>query len=422
MEDFIKSIFDALMSFLQPHEPWLRVVSYIVSPILAGLAFWANLRARLKMQYQSQRLGMLKRKSTEDRETLGKLRAQVQRENDEVLKRGNRIRELESDLERITQGNQSLWKLRPSVAFPKYKEWSLTREGAKVVTFGNLKGGVGKTTLAANFAAYLSRTCKKQVLLIDLDYQGSLSNGLMLAAGQFEVESRAQWLLQDNADLITLERAKVHLTPAIDRAWLVPASYSLAEAESRLLMQWLLPYTGPPQVDVCYRLAHALLRPEVRRSYDVIIIDMPPRLSIGGVNALVASHFFVVPTILDKLSIEAIPQFLRQMQGIKNDLNLDLDFAGVVATMTRNQNISATEAEMLGHVRTAGRDWDPNRDFIIKQHLPKRAAIARVAGEGVAYNLTGADDVREFFDPIFAELLTRIGIKPSTGVQPQSEA
>lgn len=45
---------------------------------------------------------------------------------------------------------------------------------SKIVLFANQKGGVGKTTLCALFANYLTRK-RKEVLVIDADFQRSLS-------------------------------------------------------------------------------------------------------------------------------------------------------------------------------------------------------------------------------------------------------
>ncbi|MBL8335294.1 MAG: ParA family protein [Rhodoferax sp.] len=49
----------------------------------------------------------------------------------------------------------------------------------KVISFVNLKGGVGKTTLAVSYASYLGKTQKKRVLVVDLDPQTNTSFWVM---------------------------------------------------------------------------------------------------------------------------------------------------------------------------------------------------------------------------------------------------
>lgn len=44
----------------------------------------------------------------------------------------------------------------------------------KIITFAAIKGGVGKTTLAYNYAEWLAEQ-NYQVLLIDLDHQCNLT-------------------------------------------------------------------------------------------------------------------------------------------------------------------------------------------------------------------------------------------------------
>lgn len=404
--EFLSSILDAARHVLGEDYPLLKLFSFVLSPLLALWAFWANIRNHRRLQQKGFKLGYLKAEVKQSRREVDERTGQLREEQAKVRTREVRIRGLEDDLRRITEGSNQLWKLRPNRPFAEYHNWRDRKRGATIITVGHLKGGVGKTTIAANMAAYISTTLKRPVLLVDLDYQGSLSNGLMLAAEQTEVASHVDRLFDDDANLITLDRARVHLTPVMDRGWLVPASYPFAATENRLLMRWIL--QEPDDIDVRYRLAHVLLRPEVREGYAAIILDMPPRMTMGAVNALIASHYVLVPTILDKLSAEAVSQFLSQLRGIKEDLDLEIDLAGIIPTITQMEpRLVPRETEALELVRAGAEAWDPTRDFIISRHLPKKADIARAAGEDVAYNTAS---LRQIFDPIFDEVLTRIGV------------
>jgi len=396
-----------LLSFLGAYEPIIKFVSYIVGPVLALVAFWWNRRDRKELVAQAEALGVARAASEQARAAASQKQKEVDAARQEIEARGAQVAKLRGDLESITEGAQALWKLRPPKEFNEYKTWMRAPEGAKIITIGNLKGGVGKTTLAANFAAYVSATRGKPVLLIDLDYQGSLSNMLMLAIEREEVESRVDWLFEETANLATMERARVHLVPKINRGWLVPANYTFAQLENQLLLKWLLQQDGG--LDVRYRLASALLRPEVRAGYAAIVLDMPPRMTLGSINALVASHAFVVPTVLDSLSVEAVSQFLTNMKAIKGDLGLDLDLAGIVGMMTRQTKPSEREARGLELAQESGRIWRENTDYVFKATLPRKVDIANAAGEDIAY--FGSDSegpLKRFFDPLFDEICTAV--------------
>jgi len=396
-----------LLSFLGAYEPIIKFVSYIVGPILALVAFWWNRRDRKELVAQAEALGVARAASEQAQAAASQKQKEVDAARQEIEARGAQVAKLRGDLESITEGAQALWKLRPPKEFNEYKIWMRAPEGAKIITIGNLKGGVGKTTLAANFAAYVSATRDKPVLLIDLDYQGSLSNMLMLAIEREEVESRVDWLFEESANLATMERARVHLVPKINRGWLVPANYTFAQLENQLLLKWLLQQDGG--LDVRYRLASALLRPEVRASYAAIVLDMPPRMTLGSINALVASHAFVVPTVLDSLSVEAVSQFLTNMKAIKGDLGLDLDLAGIVGMMTRQTKPSEREARGLELAQESGRIWRENTDYVFKATLPRKVDIANAAGEDIAYfGSDGEGPLKRFFDPLFEEICTAV--------------
>lgn len=294
--------------------------------------------------------------------------------------------------------------MKPARPFDKYREWLNERAGARIVTVGNLKGGVGKTTIAANLAAYISEKRGLPVLLVDLDYQGSLSNMALLAAGKDEVESNIDNLLKFDAvdgALATLVANEVHLAPSLSKCWLVPANYSLTRVESQMLLGWML---EDQTIDVRYRLANILLRPEVRRRFAAIIIDMPPRLSMASINGLVASHHFLVPTALDKLSAPAVALFNRQMCELSAEMRLGLTLSGVIGTLTRGDELNKAEQSILDAIKS---DLGGSAEkLVFSRTVPRRAAIARAAGENFAVLVPDAGGAAT--QPILEELCEQI--------------
>src|SRR6266436_2595638 len=106
-----------------------------------------------------------------------------------------------------------------------------------VILVANLKGGVGKSTLVANLAAYF-REAGKRVIVIDGDYQGSLSNMLLAADGC----DRAANLLLSNGVADEYDIALIDAPPRLTAATingfcasthlLVPTVYDKMSAEA----------------------------------------------------------------------------------------------------------------------------------------------------------------------------------------------
>ena len=326
-------MWNILWQIIKDNESELRVLSLVIGPIATIVALLLSLRDRRILAKQNRELGVAEQKIKEASTALAAKDSALRASEANNAERTASIDALQTNLRQLTAGSNELWRIRPPRAFDKYKEWIHDPKGARIITVGNLKGGVAKTTLAANLAAYISEIKSLPVLLIDLDFQGSLSNMVLAAAGKEETGSPVNSLFDPAASLATLVSNEIHLAPRVSRGWIVPASYPLAQLESNLLLQWIM--EGPAEIDVRYRLAHLLLNPDVRRKYAAIIFDMPPRLALGAVNALVASHYVLVPTMLDKLSSEAVGQFLTTIKAMKKEMSLSLDLAGIAGMMTR---------------------------------------------------------------------------------------
>ena len=149
---------------------------------------------------------------------------------------------------------------------------------AKVISFANQKGGVGKTTSAVNVAASLGVLGHK-VLIIDLDPQGNTTSGIGIAKKDLKVSSK---------DILTgdAEAKDLIMETEFDNLWLIPTNKTLAGVEFDL-------YDLFDNSQMPYRLKEGLA--PILDDYDYIIIDCPPSLGILTVNALVAADGVIVP-------------------------------------------------------------------------------------------------------------------------------
>jgi chromosome partitioning protein len=252
-------------------------------------------------------------------------------------------------------------------------------ESIPVLALANLKGGAGKTTLAANLAAWFDAQGER-VLLIDLDYQGSAS--AMALGGRMQGRDLSE---PGAVRLIRGEWPRVlPLERACSNSEVIDCAQPFADEESRLLFRWLL---GRSEDDVRYRLAEMLLSPRIQTVYDRLILDTPPRVTLGLVNALCAATHLVVPTRLDGLSIEAVQSFLATLDGFRprplppsqryRVVGLQKAWSG--ARMTEAEQHALAELDRLFAMR-----GEPARLFLRDAILPTMSGVTRVAGRGLA--------------------------------------
>jgi cellulose biosynthesis protein BcsQ len=255
----------------------------------------------------------------------------------ELEERSARIAKQEENrvklLEILKQSDEDLWiRHRPVIKAPDHD----ARIGSRkliVVTVANNKGGVGKSTVTLNIAADFDKhplNSAKRRLLIDMDYQGTTSYVLTAALDILERESRSQMLMARGASELALFNARLGLNPVLPGSELVPSFYELARHEEALLMEWLL---GEADDDLRFRLANILHHDDVSNQYDLILIDAPPRLTTGTMNALCASTHLVVPTSFTAVSAEPVANFLAMARAVKDKLNPNLKMVGVIETL-----------------------------------------------------------------------------------------
>jgi len=165
------------------------------------------------------------------------------------------------------------------------------------------KGGTGKTTLTRSLADAFGRV-GLDVVAVDADPQGNLSD-------YYDADPDAQPTLGE----VLAGQAKA--ADAV-HGEVIPANLGLAEAE--------LVLAGKIGREMTLRNA---LR-DVKRRYDVVLIDCPPTLGLLTVNALVAATHALLSTEPKYFSLQGVEQAMEVFALARESLNPELELLGVV--------------------------------------------------------------------------------------------
>ena len=72
---------------------------------------------------------------------------------------------------------------------------------------------------------------------------------------------------------------------------------------------------------------------EIKKDFDIILIDCPPSLGLLSLNALVASDSIIIPIQTEYYALEGVSELLKTYQTIKESIKEDLEIEGVLLCM-----------------------------------------------------------------------------------------
>ncbi|GAM98797.1 chromosome (plasmid) partitioning protein ParA [alpha proteobacterium U9-1i] len=300
--------------------------------------------------------------------------------------------------------NAAIWERRDPID-PVHPR-SVPNGGKPIVCIANMKGGVGKTTLTANLAAYFAVKQKKRVLLIDFDYQGSLTTMCLSAAGITTLSQKSQALIQATSVDAALSMPE-NLRPALPNVDIFTSYYDLAAIETDQMVAWL---TGAIK-DTRFHLSTILQSAAFQSKYDIVLIDAPPRFTTSSINALCACTHLLIPTKMDNLSTEAVVYFAKDIERMKAKLFPSIRLLGVVPTLTNQEGLSTRENATRQRLMAVLREILGTVDMDMKdQHVPTRTIIEEVAGTDIAYLTKGAPgrEPKRIFDRLGDAVFSRL--------------
>ncbi len=177
------------------------------------------------------------------------------------------------------------------------------------ITVFNNKGGVGKTTLLCNLAAYLSQKKKKRVLIVDADPQCNATIYLFPEERVVEIYEGKHGSIHDL--FVPLSRGKGYYTGPVPllksssfKVDLIPGDPKLSLQEDLLATDWQQAQGGDPRgLQTTLVFAQLLQRCE---DYDFVFFDLGPSLGAINRSVLLACDFFTIPMSSDIFSLQAI--------------------------------------------------------------------------------------------------------------------
>lgn len=255
------------------------------------------------------------------------------------------------------------------------------------ILYGNMKGGVGKTTNSVMTAYQLARQGYK-TLVCDLDPQANATQLL-----------RRTYNLQNDRDLTIEKTMMVALTEEniysaivniMDNLYLLPSSEDFKSYPDFLEMKYM-PDKEKIQAGDSTTLQSEMSRikeqrisyfakqlAKVKDDYDFVIIDVPPTLSVFTDSAIYATDYVIIVLQTQQRSLDGAETFFEYLQQMYNDHTaIDFDILGVLAVLLKNN--AGLDSQILQDAEA-----DFGKDMLFKQIIRHMERLKRYDRTGIA--------------------------------------
>ena len=272
------------------------------------------------------------------------------------------------------------------------------------VSFINMKGGVGKTTLSMNVAHCLATRENFKVLVVDIDPQFNATQCF------FSGDKYIEYLKNKGKTILDLFQENVANISTVDGVTGIK-SFNYSDIKPVQILENLFMLPGNLnlyQIEISAgsgkenRLKKYL--DEINKIYhfDFVIIDTPPTPSIWMVSALLASDYYIIPVKPDPLSYTGIELLQNIIYQKKRDLDLNIKCMGIVLTIVEEGTIVFNKCmETIGKKKQL-------KNLLYKKYLKKRTDIAKFQLNQQFILDQSKDDIKLCLTGIVQEMIKRI--------------
>jgi chromosome partitioning protein len=276
---------------------------------------------------------------------------------------------------------------------------------AMCVSMINMKGGVGKTTLASQIAWYATMGLDKKVLLIDLDPQANASQSVMSPQTYVSYLDKGGLTVADIFEQFTPTGTASGSPTKLDPLKVIFSRVKYKDGSllhivpSRLELSWTL--RNPTGKETLLPRFVA----KIEGLYDLIIIDCAPTDSILTDAAYHCSRYILVPIRAEFLASIGFPLLNRSIQAFQmRHEDKVIEVCGLVFNDFNRGNV---KSENRLARKAAQYGW-----YVFKNDIPHSDSYFKAARDGMPIsNTKGAHDkVKIEFDAFAEEFFPRIGL------------
>lgn len=204
----------------------------------------------------------------------------------------------------------------------------------KVISFLNMKGGVGKTTLCKEIGYHLAKNKGFKVLFIDIDPQSNLTQSLFVKYNyttnklysllsdeekRLDSQKTKNKLIISNASIENLFTDGRVITDTSDIILNIDSIDNIDLIPGELDTVFLGRTAGGAEKE--NKLDNFILENKLNEIYNYILIDCPPTYSFYTTAALNCSDYYFVPVSVDSYSILGIDLLEKVVTHLKqNDI------------------------------------------------------------------------------------------------------